>query len=157
MRVAVLANLQKNAPVVDGMSPDLWDDLDSEATIQSICEALEAGGHDVAFLEGNLTLVDSLPKLQPDICFNICEGHFGDSREAQVPALLEMMRIPYTGAGVLALALALDKPMTKRVLWYHNLSTPAFQTFERVDEPIDQDLQVSPIRQTQPRRHRHGH
>ena len=37
-------------------------------------------------------------------------------REAQVPALLEMLRIPYTGSKVMTLALALDKPMTKRVL-----------------------------------------
>jgi D-alanine-D-alanine ligase len=140
MRVALLANLQKNAPIYEGMSPDQWDDLDSEYTIEAILSALRAGGHDATFLEGDLSLVDTLPKLKPDICFNICEGHFGDSREAQVPALLEMMRIPYTGAGVLALALALDKPMTKRVLWYHGLSTPAFQTFERVNEPLDPDM-----------------
>lgn len=140
MRVAVLANLQKNAPVFEGMPEDQWDDLDSEATIQSIVTALESGGHEATFLEGNLTLLDTLPRLKPDICFNICEGHFGNSREAQVPALLEMLRLPYTGAGVLALALALDKPMTKRVLWYHGLSTPPFQTFERVNEPVDPDL-----------------
>lgn len=151
MRVAVLANLQKNAPVYEGMSPDQWDDLDSEATIEAIVNALKSGGHDATFLEGNLSLIDELPKLKPDICFNICEGHFGDSREAQVPALLEMMRIPYTGAGVLALALALDKPMTKRVLAYHGLSTPPFQTFERVTEPLDPDMQfplfVKPARE----------
>jgi D-alanine-D-alanine ligase len=41
---------------------------------------------------------------------------------------------------VLALALALDKPMTKRVLHFHELPTPAFQTFERVDEPLDDDM-----------------
>lgn len=140
MRVAVLANLQKNAPVFEGMPDDQWDDLDSEATIQAIVDAINAGGHEATFLEGDLTLVETLPKLKPDICFNICEGHFGNSREAQVPALLEMMRIPYTCAGVLALALALDKPMTKRILWYHGLSTPPFQTFERVHESIDPDL-----------------
>ena len=151
MRVAVLANLQKNAPIFEGMSPDQWDDLDSEYTIQAIIDALNAGGHEATFLEGNLSLIDTLPKLKPDICFNICEGHFGDSREAQVPALLEMMRIPYTGAGVLALALALDKPMTKRVLSYHGLSTPPFQTFERVTEPVDPDMKyplfVKPARE----------
>lgn len=140
MRVAVLANLQTNAPVYEGMSPDQWDDLDSETTIQAIVDALTTGGHEATFLEGNISLIDTLPKLKPDICFNICEGHFGDSREAQVPALLEMLRVPYTGAGVLALALALDKPMTKRVLWYHGLATPAFQTFERVNEPLDPDM-----------------
>jgi len=141
MHVALLANLKVNAPQVPGMSPDRWDDLDSQETIQAITAALEAGGHKVTFLEGNLTLVDHLPRLKPDICFNLCEGHYGDGREAQVPALLEMMRIPYTGSQVLTLALALDKPMTKRVLTYHDLPTPSFQVFERVDEALDPDLQ----------------
>jgi D-alanine-D-alanine ligase len=78
--------------------------------------------------------------LKPDICFNISEGHWGDSRESHVPALLEMLRIPYTGSGVLTLALTLDKPMTKRVLAFHEIPTPAFQVFERADEPLDPDL-----------------
>jgi D-alanine-D-alanine ligase len=140
MRVAVLANLQKNAPTWPGMPEDRWDDLDSEETINAIVSALESGGHEATFLEGNLSLLETLPKLKPDICFNICEGHWGDSREAQVPAILEMLRIPYTGSGPLTLALALDKPMTKRVLWYHSLPTPPFQTFERVNEPLDPDM-----------------
>jgi D-alanine-D-alanine ligase len=137
MHVALLANLKQNAPTWEGMSPDHWDDLDAEETIEAIRQALEAGGNRVTFLEGNLSLVEELPKVKPDICFNICEGHFGDGREAQVPAILEMLRLPYTGSRVLTLALALDKPMTKRVLWYHDLPTPMFQSFERVDEPLD--------------------
>ncbi len=140
MRVALLANLKKNAPTWPGISPDRWDDLDSEKTIQAITEALEAGGHQVTFLEGNITLCETLPRLKPDICFNICEGHFGDAREAQVPAILEMLRIPYTGSKILALALALDKPMAKRVLTYHGLPTPPFQVFERPDEELDPGL-----------------
>jgi D-alanine-D-alanine ligase len=140
MQVALLANLKKNAPTWEGMSPDRWDDLDSEETIQAISEALASKGHRVTFLEGNLTLVDSLAKLKPDICFNICEGYFGDGREAHVPSILEMMRIPYTGSRVLTLALSLDKPMTKRVLTYHSLPTPPFQVFERITEPLGPDL-----------------
>lgn len=140
LNVAVLANLKQNAPHYDGMPDDAWDDLDSPVTVQAICAALEAGGHRATFLEGDLSLVETLPKLKPDICFNICEGHWGDSREAHVPALLEMMRIPYTGSGVLTLALTLDKPMTKRVLTFHELPTPSFQVFERADEPLDEDM-----------------
>ncbi len=137
MRVALLANLKKNAPSWAGMSADYWDDLDSEETIAAITAALESGGHHVTFLEGDVTLYDRLRQLKPDICFNITEGHFGDSREAQVPAILEMLRIPYTGSRILTLALSLDKPMTKRVLTYHGLPTPPFQVFERLDEPLD--------------------
>lgn len=139
-RVALLANLKKNAPHWDGMPKDQWDDLDSESTIQALLGALLAGGHNCEFLEGDITIVDTVRTFKPDICFNICESHFGDAREAQVPAILEKLRIPYTGSKVLCLALALDKPMTKRVLTYHELPTPAFQTFERVDEPLDANL-----------------
>lgn len=140
MRVALLANLKKNAPTWPNMNPNLWDDLDSEKTIESIMMALKSGGHEVTFLEGDTTLYNNISKLKPDICFNICEGHFGHARESLVPAILETLRIPYTGSQVLTLALTLDKPMTKRVLAYHHLSTPPFQTFERVEELLDPDM-----------------
>ncbi len=140
LRVAVLANLKVNAPKFEDMSEDQWDDLDSEKTIKVMLEAIRSAGYDCDFLEGDRTLMESLPKFKPDICFNICEGHFGDSREAQVPALLEMLRIPYTGSRPLTLALALDKPMTKRILWWHELPTPAFQEFDRADESLNEDM-----------------
>jgi D-alanine-D-alanine ligase len=140
-RVALLANLKTNAPKFEGMAEDQWDDLDSEKTVNALVNAIRAGGNHCEFLEGDISLYDTLRKYQPDICFNICEGHFGDAREAQIPALLEMMRTPYTGSKVLTLALALDKPMTKRVLAYHDLPTPPFQTFERVDEALSSDMQ----------------
>jgi D-alanine-D-alanine ligase len=140
LKVALLANLKVNAPQWEGMPEDQWDDLDSEKTVHSLVNAIRAGGYECEFLEGDVTLLDTLRKFKPDICFNICESHFGDAREAQVPALLEMLRIPYTGSKVMTLALALDKPMTKRVLMWHDLPTPNFQTFERVDEPLHEDL-----------------
>ena len=140
LKVALLANLKKNAPHFPGMAEDHWDDLDSEKTVQALQTAIEAGGHECVFHEGDAELYDRLRADRPDICFNICEGHFGDGREAQVPALLEMLRIPYTGSRVLTLALALDKPMTKRVLMWHDLPTPAMQTFESASEPLDDDM-----------------
>ena len=140
LKVALLANAKENAPKFEGTSEDQWDDLDSAKTILSIVDAIKSGGHDCEFLEGNATLIEHLNKYQPDICFNICEGHFGDGREAQIPAILEMMRIPYTGSKVLTLALTLDKPMTKRILYWHELPTPEFQVFERENEPLNDDL-----------------
>jgi D-alanine-D-alanine ligase len=139
-RVALLANLKVNAPKFEGMAEDQWDDLDSEKTAKALVEAIRSGEHECEFLEGDVTLYEAIQKYKPDICFNICEGHFGDAREAQVPAILEMLRIPYTGSKVLTLSLALDKPMTKRVLHYHDLPTPPFQSFERVNEPMSDDM-----------------
>jgi D-alanine-D-alanine ligase len=140
LKVAVLANLKNNAPHWEGMPEDQWDDLDSEKTVNAILEALRTNDYVCEFFEGDRTLLTTVPKFKPDICFNICEGHFGDSREAQVPAILEMLRIPYTGSRLFTLALALDKPMTKRILWWHELPTPAFQEFDRADEPLNEDL-----------------
>src|SRR5437764_13132105 len=112
--VAILANLKKNAPKTGQHRPDAWADLDSEATIEGIAQALREGGHKATFLEANVDLLDSLRKVKPDICFNIAEGHYGDSREAQIPALLELLRLPYTGSRVMTQAISLDKTMTKR-------------------------------------------
>ncbi len=140
LKIAVLANLKKNAPKFPGMAEDHWDDLDSEETMNAIADALRQAGHQAAFLEGSLDLVTQLRDYRPDICFNMCEGHFGDGREAQVPALLEMMRIPYTGSRVMTLALALDKPMTKRIMMWHELPTPPFQSFDDPNDPLDDDM-----------------
>ncbi len=156
LNVAVLANLKKNAPQYDGHARRRLGRPGFRHHGQRHRRRAGSGGHRATFLEGNLSLVETLPRLKPDICFNICEGHWGDIRESHVPAILEMLRIPYTGSGVLTLALTLDKPMTKRVLAFHELPTPAFQVFERADEPLDADLTLPAVRQAQPRRHRHG-
>ncbi len=144
MRVAVLANLKKNAPHYDGMPEDRWDDLDSSKTLEAIVDVLRDAGHEAEFFEASIlppyNLVQRLTDYQPDLCFNMAESHFGDAREAQIPAVLEMLRIPYTGSKPLTLALALDKPMTKRILQYHGLPTAEFQVFNHADDPIDDTL-----------------
>ncbi|MBC7233306.1 MAG: hypothetical protein H5T68_08730 [Chloroflexi bacterium] len=138
LRVALLYNLKKNAPHTTGEPADAAAELDSEETAQALQEALEAGGHYVIPLEGDVNLYPTLQRLrgQIDIAFNICEGHQGDSRESQVPAILEMLGIPYTASKILAHALSLDKAMAKRVWMSNGLPTAAFQVFQRPDEPL---------------------
>jgi D-alanine-D-alanine ligase len=136
LRIALLANLKINAPHGRGEPRDRWAELDSERTIESIAGALRQAGHKVNFLEGDESLYGRLLKGHFDIAFNMCEGHRGDSRESHVPAILEMLGVPYTGSKVLCLALTLDKPMAKRVLAFHGLPTPPFQVFDTPDEPV---------------------
>ncbi len=138
--VALLYNSKQNAPHRPDEPWDAWNELDSEKTAGQIERALRAGGHEVIAMEGDVTLPAKLSTYKVDIAFNLCEGHFGASREAQVPALLDMLQIPYTGAGVMTLAIALDKPMAKRVMQFHGLPTPLFQTFISGDEPLDARL-----------------
>ena len=140
MRIAVLANVKPNAPVGAALAPDAWAELDAPTTVEAIARVLRLAGHEVASFEGDLGLVEALPRFRPDVCFNLCEGHFGESRESHVPALLEMLRLPYTGAGVLSLAVALDKPTTKTLLRAHGVRTPPSQVFSRADEALDPDL-----------------
>ena len=144
MRIAVLANLKTNAPKYEGMPADRWDDLDSPRTTDAIVSVLQRMGHESAFFEASIfppfNLINRLREYKPDMCFNLSESHFGDAREAQVPAILEMLQIPYTGSRMLGLALALDKAMTKRVLKTYGLPTAEFQLFEAADEPINPEF-----------------
>ena len=66
-----------------------------------------------------------------DLVFNIAEGIRGEDREAQIPAMLEMLGIPYTGSGPLTLAICLHKGKTKEILGWHGIPTPAFQVVTR--------------------------
>jgi D-alanine-D-alanine ligase len=143
LRVAVLYNLKENAPSLNGATPkDALAELDSITNVHDYCAAIRELGHDVVAFEGNAELPQRLAEHPVDIVFNTCEGYRGDSREAQVPALLEMMGIPYTAAKVMALAITLDKAMTKRVLHYYGLPTPAFQEFFSADTPLEPQLRA---------------
>ena len=102
--------------------------------IGRVAAALERGGHDVRAIEGNVRVIDTLldfmprsaPGWRPGMVFNMAYGIQGHSRYTHVPALLEMLGVPYVGSGPAAHAVALDKVLTKVVLLHHNLPTPAF-------------------------------
>jgi len=115
-RVAVLANIKdESQPKPEGVPPDAFADFDHIDTVRSIQKAIETDGHETTFIMADENLPYALSEYKPDICFNIAEGLGGDAREAQVPALLEMLRIPYTGSRVLTNGIALDKTLTKRI------------------------------------------
>jgi D-alanine-D-alanine ligase len=141
MHVVILANLKQNAPEAPGKPEDFWIELDSEETVENIADALRSAGHRATFLEADATLALKLPTLKPDICFNIAEGHFGESRTAHVPALLEMLRIPYTGSGVFSQACSLHKGLTKEIWLARGLQTTRFQEFRSPEEPLDPALE----------------
>ncbi len=142
MKVAVLANLKEDAPISPDEPPGRWDDLDDPITIDAILESLKLYGYDAKYYPASLNLVKDLKKYSPDICFNIAEGHQGTSREAQVPALLDMLGIPYTGSGVLPMMLAHNKHIAKGLFRTANLPTPDFvvvydpQTIPQIDFPF---------------------
>jgi D-alanine-D-alanine ligase len=91
-------------------------------------------------LEATPDLPRVLAEADVDLIFNIAEGVEGRNREAQVPALCELLGIPYTGSDSATLAIALDKALGKKVLLQHDILTPKFQLMESARERLSPDM-----------------
>ncbi|HEU4616191.1 MAG TPA: ATP-grasp domain-containing protein, partial [Kofleriaceae bacterium] len=113
---------------------------DPPETIIAIANALARQGHIVVHLEATPDLPRVLAEADVDLIFNIAEGVEGRNREAQVPALCELLGIPYTGSDSATLAIALDKALGKKVLLQHDILTPKFQLMESPRERISADM-----------------
>lgn len=110
---------------------DAFEEYDSPETVEAITRALEKKGHDVVKLGGGAEFLDKIEREKVDIVFNICEGRGNyRSREAQVPSVLEMLNIPYTGSDPLCLAVCLDKPITKQLVTAAGIPTPRWLLLE---------------------------
>jgi D-alanine-D-alanine ligase len=141
MKIAFLYNIKLIAPSLTNEEAQIYAEFDSQETIKGIKEAIEANGHFVHMIEANqnayIKLKELKEKKQVDLVFNIAEGLYGESREGQIPSMLEMLQIPYTGSGPLNLAITLDKARTKEILSYYKIPNAKFQVFSSVDEKID--------------------
>jgi D-alanine-D-alanine ligase len=133
MRIGLSYDLK--TAVTDRNAPDdALEEYDSPETVAIITGALEKKGHQVVRLGGGREFLDNIRREAVDIVFNISEGQ-GDyrSREAQVPSVLEMLNIPYTGSDPLCLALCLDKVAAKKLVAAAGIPTPRWLLVE--DEP----------------------
>lgn len=104
---------------------DTYAEWDTWETINAVRDAI-ASVHNVTMIEADENAFEKFRTVKPDIVFNISEGFNGVSREAQVPALLDMLQIPYTGSDPLTLATCLDKARTKEILSYHKILNAKF-------------------------------
>jgi D-alanine-D-alanine ligase len=114
-------------------SVDMYAEWDGPETINAVANALQnglngAGQREVVLIEADNKMFNKLIKEKPDIVFNMAEGFNGASREAQVPAILDMLKIPYTGSDPVTLGICLDKQRTKEILSFNNIPTPKFLT-----------------------------
>lgn len=104
---------------------DLFAEWDTWNTINAVKEALEVYS-DVSLVEADLSSFEKFREIKPDIVFNIAEGFYGESREAQIPAMLDMLQIPYTGSDPLTLTTCLDKARAKEILSYYGVPNARF-------------------------------
>jgi len=114
-------------------SNDLYAEWDTMETISAVRTAI-AERYRVSMIEANEQAYQKIQQIRPSFVFNIAEGLYGVSREAQIPAILEMLRIPYLGSDPLTLAVCLDKSRAKEILSYHRVPTSPFMVIHTVNE-----------------------
>lgn len=103
-------------------------DFDDPETTKLQIKYLKKIGFKVIPIEANEKSYLKLYRLKKkiDLVFNVSEGMHGEDREAQIPAMLEMLKIPYTGSPPLAQALMLNKAKTKEMLMQNKIPTLPF-------------------------------
>ena len=121
----------------DNNDDDAAEEYDSPDTIKAIASALGSAGHTVIYLGGGQRFLTNIISLQDHVqlVFNISEG-VGSyrSREAQVPSVLEMLDIPYSGSDPQCLAICLDKPLAKKLVQGTGVCTPRWLTVSNEQE-----------------------
>ena len=105
---------------------------------EAIVKALRGRGYDVCPIDVGYDIAERLISEQIRVAFIALHGRFGE--DGTIQGMLEIMRIPYTGSGVLASALSMDKIMSKRIFAAHAIPTPAshiLQEAEGVKEALE--------------------
>ncbi|MFN2200894.1 MAG: hypothetical protein ACK2UO_06785 [Caldilineaceae bacterium] len=145
LRVALLYNLQH--PII--ADPDVPSDViagqDRLETVDAVADALSGAGHTVIPLEADHSLLDTIRQVNPDICFNMARGREGADRASYVPALLEMLHVPYTGSGVMSHAVSQNKATAKRIWSDQGLPTASFQVMHDESESLSPALRGVPL------------
>lgn len=117
----------------------------SKQAVERVARALEKGGHTVKVIEGDIHLANELREFMPKVVsgetpgmvFNMAYGIQGQNRYTHVPAMMEMLGIPYIGSGPAGHAIVQDKVMTKIVLQKNKISTPGFWVFKTSKDTFD--------------------
>jgi D-alanine-D-alanine ligase len=134
-RTSLRVGLAYNMKRIDSHGGDDREaEYDGPETIHAVTAAIESHGHVVVPLEATPEFPRALMSSNVDVVFNIAEGMVGRSREAQVPSLCELLRVPYTGSDSATLSICLDKSLAKRLLV--DVDTPAFQVLVTGREKI---------------------
>ncbi len=133
LKVALLYNLFER--LQKGEEKDI---LAEEAIIEEIGaveNAVRSLGHQcfvMAIRDEVYSVIHWLKEIRPDVVFNLCESVYGNTCwEMNIPALLDLFQIPYTGSSPLTLGLCQDKGKVKDILLSQGILTPRYKIFDR--------------------------
>lgn len=114
---------------------------------RGVVEALKDSPYEVIPIDVKPDIAQVLAEVKPDVVFNALHGRFGE--DGCIQGVLEILRIPYTHSGVLASALAMDKPKAKEVFAAAGIPVAKGITVTRHDlmqgEPLPRPFVVKPV------------
>jgi D-alanine-D-alanine ligase len=123
---------------------DMYAEWDTEETINAVRDAI-VERYNVLMIDASENAYNKLVAHKPDFVFNIAEGLHGASREAQIPAMLEMLQIPYLGSDPLTLGICLDKARAKEILSCYKIPTAGFSIIRSMADFDDVRLKFPAI------------
>ncbi|OGN27100.1 MAG: hypothetical protein A2941_00165 [Candidatus Yanofskybacteria bacterium RIFCSPLOWO2_01_FULL_49_17] len=152
MRILILYNLAQE--VKKGTQADLSCEQEISIIVPLVSEALKERGHQVETMETTFDVWERLRVVRAsvDIVLNMAEAFGGtNANETLIPAMLEALEIPFTGASTHNMHLTLDKEKTKLVARSYGIPVPDYQVFRTGREPLRSSLKfpliVKPIRE----------
>ena len=142
MKVAIIYN--KDRSKVINLYGIQNKEIYNTETVKNVANALETGGHNVSIIDGNMHVIEALQEFMPRVVegekmgmvFNMAYGIQGESRYTHLPAMLEMLGIPYIGSAPTGHAIALDKVITKIIMQKYDISTPNFWVFSSYNDDM---------------------
>jgi D-alanine-D-alanine ligase len=133
-KVVLLYNLLER--LEKGEDKDLVAEAAVIEEIEPVESAIRSLGHQCYVMgvkDEVYTIFHWLQEIGPDVVFNLCESVYDDTcMEMNIPALLDLMHIPYTGSPPLTLGLCQDKAKVKGILLSQGVHTPRYQVFNRL-------------------------
>jgi D-alanine-D-alanine ligase len=142
VQIGIAFDLKSDQTARAGGPDDLLEEYDSEETVTALAATLRLLGHHPVLLGGGRRFVEHVLARPPELVFTISEGSGTRSREAHVPAVCEMLRIPCTHSDPLTLAVTLDKAAAKKLVGADGVATPRFVVVadERAAERLEFEL-----------------
>jgi len=125
------AKRKKIGVLMGGMSEERDISLRSGRTVLA---ALIKENYNAVAIDVNRDIASRIIEEGIEVAFIALHGRYGE--DGAIQGLLELLDIPYTGSTVTASAAAMNKALTKKVLAYHNIPTPAFTVTARDGQPL---------------------
>ncbi|MEM5799489.1 MAG: ATP-grasp domain-containing protein [Candidatus Aenigmatarchaeota archaeon] len=140
--IGFIYNIRHKYPDPNDPRAQLETDFDDPETIEWMIKHFQKIGFKVIAIEANEDAYEKLKenKKNIDLVFNYSMGIYGRDRYAHLPAMLEMLQIPYTGPPPLSEALLLNKAKSREIFIARKIPTPLSQIFYSSEEKLDKKL-----------------